>query len=246
MGTADKITKTAQAEVGYREGRSGGHWNNREKYAAQVPSLAWVSDQGQPWCAVFNCWLDMQAGLKPGVDFPLTASCDQAGAWFKREGRWSEYPAVGAWVMFGRPSDLSHTGRVVGYDETYVYTVEGNTNDSGAREGDGVYTKRHLRRDARVIGYGLPKFKDGIKSADPRFAAQPKPKTPKVAAGAAAATLAVGGAVAAHPSTAPEKPKPAPIVATIKAKAGGNCTLVITDGKARFGGTCTILVRKGK
>ena len=176
MSTVDKIKSLASAEVGYREGRSGGHWNNKEKYAGQVPGLAWVSDEGQPWCAVFNAWLDTKAGLKPNVDFPVTASCDAAADWFKKNGRWSEYPAVGAWVLFGTPSDLSHTGRVVRYDDDYIYTVEGNTNDDGSREGDGVYSKKHPRRIARVVGYGYPKFPEGIDSADPKWAAQkPKP-----------------------------------------------------------------------
>lgn len=180
MSTVDKIKALAAAEVGYREGRSGGHWNNREKYAAKVPGLAWVSDEGQPWCAVFNSWLDLSAGLTPDVDFPVTASCDAAAAWFKKAGRWSEYPAVGAWVLFGTPSDLSHTGRVVRFDDDYIYTVEGNTNDSGSREGDGVYAKRHGRREARVVGYGYPKFPEGIDSADPAYASQkPKPAAPK-------------------------------------------------------------------
>ena len=58
MTTVDKIKALAKAEVGYREGFSNGHHDNREKYAAQVPGLAWVSEEGQPWCAVFNSWLD--------------------------------------------------------------------------------------------------------------------------------------------------------------------------------------------
>lgn len=180
MSTVAKIIATAKAEVGYHEGYSGGHWNNVEKYAGQVPGMSWVSGEGQPWCAVFNCWLDVKAGLKPDVDFPLTASCDIAGNWFKAQKRWSSYPAVGAWVFFGTASDLSHTGRVVAYDDTWIWTVEGNTNDSGAREGDGVYAKKHARRETRVVGYGYPKFAEGIDSADPKWAAaKPTTATPK-------------------------------------------------------------------
>lgn len=176
MPTVDKVIALAKGEVGYHEGRSGGHWNNREKYAAQVPGLAWVSDEGQPWCATFNSWLDLKAGLRPGVDFPVTASCDAAGDWFKAHKRWSEYPAVGAWVLFGTPSDLSHTGRVIRFDADNIWTIEGNTNTDGSREGDGVYAKVHPRRAGRVIGYGYPVFPEGIDSADPKWAAA-KPST---------------------------------------------------------------------
>lgn len=176
MTAVQKIKDLAKAEVGYHEGRSGGHWNNIEKYAPQVPGLTWA--QGEAWCATFNSWLDLKAGLKPNVDFPVTASCDAAGDWFKKAKRWSVYPAVGAWVLFGTPSDLSHTGRVVAYDAENIWTVEGNTNTSGSREGDGVYAKVHPRSLARIIGYGYPKFPEGIDSADPKFAAQKPVKVP--------------------------------------------------------------------
>lgn len=178
MSTVEKIIAAAKAEVGYRESYSGGHWTNHEKFAAQVPGLAWVSDEGQPWCAVFNSWLDFKAGLKPNVDFPLTASCDQAGTWFRTNKRWSEYPAVGAWVLFGTSSDLSHTGRVIAYDDTWIWTIEGNTNDSGSREGDGVYAKKHARRETRVIGYGYPCFPEGIVSADSKWSDSAPAKPP--------------------------------------------------------------------
>lgn len=196
MTTVDKIKAAAKAQVGYREGFSGGHWNNREKYAAQVPGMAWVSNDGQPWCAVFNCWLDIQGGLKGGLDFPLTAGCDEAGSWFKANKRWSTYPAVGAWVFFGTSSDLSHTGRVISYDADYIYTIEGNTNSDGSREGDGVYSKKHARREARIVGYGYPRFPEGIASADPKWAAaKPTAVVP------------------------PSAPKPAPAPAPAKAPA---------------------------
>ena len=168
-----KIINLATAELGYHEGRTGSTWNNHQKYSPEVPGLEW--SQNQPWCATFNSWLDLKAGLKPNVDFPVTASCNAAAAWFKKQGRWSEYPAIGAWALYGTPSDFSHTGRVVGYDDTYVYVIEGNTNTSGSAQGDGVYKQKRVRRDPHVVGYGYPKFAAGIKTADP----DPKWKQPK-------------------------------------------------------------------
>lgn len=172
----DKVIAAVNAEIGYHEGRSGGHWNNKEKFAAQVPGLKWVSDQGQPWCAVFAAWGFLKGGLEGGKDFPVTASCDVGGNWYKARKRWSEYPAVGAQVFFGSPRDLNHTGIVTGYDAEFVYTTEGNTNNSGSREGDGVYAKKHRRREVNVVGYGYPLYDGSIKSADPAWAG--KPTTP--------------------------------------------------------------------
>lgn len=151
---AARIVALAKAEVGYREGRTGNSWNNHQKYSPEVPGLEW--SQNQAWCATFVSWLALKAGYADL--YPRTASCDVGGKWFKDRDRWSEYPMVGAQVFFGTPSDLKHTGLVIAYDSTTITTIEGNTNDSGSPQGDGVYQLTHRRKDPWVQGYGLPKF----------------------------------------------------------------------------------------
>ncbi|MFJ9900240.1 LysM peptidoglycan-binding domain-containing protein [Streptomyces sp. NPDC091280] len=164
MSGAAELIRIAKAEVGYKEGFSNGHWNNREKYAGQVPGLAWVDAGGYAWCAVFVSWAALKSG---NTDlFPRTASCANALDWFRSKGRFSEYPAIGAQVLFG-PNGSTHTGIVYAYDSAYIYTVEGNTNLTGSPEGDGVYLRKRARRDANTFGYGLPKFPEGVTTADP-------------------------------------------------------------------------------
>jgi hypothetical protein len=161
--TVDQVIATARKEVGYREGKSrSGAFNNNTKYADAVKGLEWADFQ--PWCCTFVAWVAMKAGV-PKL-YPRTASCDTAGLWFKARKRWSEWPAVGAQVFYGSPKDLNHTGLVVAYDDTFIHTIEGNTNDTGAREGNGVYTKTRRRRDANVVGYGYPLFDEPIDAAD--------------------------------------------------------------------------------
>lgn len=171
-----KIIAAARAQIGYHEGRSSsGSWNNIQKYSDDVPGLEW--SDGQPWCATFVSWLALKAGFADL--YPRTASCDVAGQWFKDRGRWSEYPAIAGQVFYGTARDLSHTGLLVDFDDTWIWVIEGNTNDSGSREGDGVYLKRRRRRDPYVQGYGLPRFPEGIVSADPARASEaPKVQAP--------------------------------------------------------------------
>lgn len=159
----DKLIGIAVGQIGYHEGRSNGHWNNIEKYAAQVPGLSWAN--GQPWCDVFVAWCFKQAGLLDLI--PVSASVAASEAEWKKRGRWSEYPAIGAQVIFGNGE---HTGTAIAFDANEVVTVEGNTNNNGSAEGDGVYKKIHQRRDPWVTGYGVPKFSQGVISADPKFA----------------------------------------------------------------------------
>lgn len=172
MTVTNDVINLAKTQVGYHEGYSGGHWNNIQKYSEEVPGLAW--SDGQPWCATFVSWVAWKVSAATAL-FPRTASCSQGVQWFKDQGRFSQYPAIGAQVFYG-PGGGTHTGIVYNYDDTYIYTIEGNTNDDGSAEGDGVYLKQRVRRDDYVYGYGYPKYPEGIKSADPAYAGQaPKP-----------------------------------------------------------------------
>lgn len=171
MSISADVVSIAKSQIGYREGFSGGHWNNIEKYAGQVPGLEWAN--GQPWCGVFVSWVALNAGA--AALYPCTASVAAAETWWRKTGRWSEYPAVGAQIIYGSGA---HTGIVVGYDDLNVTTVEGNTNSTGSPEGDGVYLKTHARRDPWITGYGYPKFPEGIVSADPAYAKEAPVTTP--------------------------------------------------------------------
>ncbi|MFE0326325.1 CHAP domain-containing protein [Streptomyces sp. NPDC058960] len=176
--SAADVIKVAKAEVGTHEKFSGGHWVNDSKYNewfGKIPGYD-QNGYGYPWCAVFVAWCADHSGA--ASLYPKSAGCETDVAWFKRAGRFSEYPAVGAQVFFG-PGGGSHTGLVVAFDADTITTVEGNTNTNGSAEGDGVYLKTRQRRDSYVYGYGYPKFADGIVSADPAFAKE-APKTPVV------------------------------------------------------------------
>lgn len=170
--TADKVLKVALGQVGYREGRDkDGNWNNHQKYSPAVPGLEW--SQGQAWCATFVSWVAMTAGA--ASLFPRTASTDAAASWYQQNKRWSQYPAIGAQGFLARGSDEFHTFLVVKYDDTYIWTVEGNTNTTGSPQGNGVYELRRRRRDTEVEGYGYPAYPEGIVSADPAWKSQ-RPK----------------------------------------------------------------------
>ncbi|HQS51748.1 MAG TPA: hypothetical protein PLN99_07605 [Daejeonella sp.] len=59
-------------------------------------------------------------------------------------------------LFFPEKNRIAHAGFVDQWDGTWLITVEGNTNVSGGREGDGVYRKRRLVKSvyqvARYIG----------------------------------------------------------------------------------------------
>ncbi|MFH9043493.1 hypothetical protein ACH4FA_29635 [Streptomyces sp. NPDC017966] len=168
MSQTDTLIAIEKTEVGYREGFSNGHYNNHQKFSPAVPGLEW--SQNQAWCQTFQSWAFQQAGVK--ILAPVTASCSTAVNWYKSRGRFSYYPAIGAMVFFGH-SGGQHVGLVHKYDADYAYTIEGNTNANGSSEGNGVYLKKRARRDSYLYGYGLPKFAEGIVTADPGLKNKP-------------------------------------------------------------------------
>ena len=57
-------------------------------------------------------------------------------------------------IYFPEKKRIAHVGFIDQWDENWLITVEGNTNSSGDREGDGVYRKRRpIRSIYRVARY---------------------------------------------------------------------------------------------
>jgi hypothetical protein len=165
MYTANDAILVATSQVGYHEGRSNGHWDNNQKYSDQLPGFAWSDNQ--PWCATFAQWCFWQVGVNVAAG-ARSAGCAASVAAYKKAGRFTLYPGIGFQVFFGANGG-THTGIVYDYDDTYIYTVEGNTNSDGSAEGDGVYKKKRLRKVDYVYGYGIPYYKGNAKSADPKW-----------------------------------------------------------------------------
>ncbi|MEU1071569.1 MULTISPECIES: LysM peptidoglycan-binding domain-containing protein [unclassified Streptomyces] len=163
MSQVSKVLAVAKGEVGYQAERAPGERpSGHQKYSPEVPGLEWSNFQ--PWCATWVSWVAMKAGV--ASLYPRTASVWTAMQWFKQRSRWSEYPAVGAQVIYGE-SGSTHTGICYAYDETWIYTYEGNTSLENSANGNKVMARQRRRRDAYVHGYGLPEFAEGIITADP-------------------------------------------------------------------------------
>jgi hypothetical protein len=54
-------------------------------------------------------------------------------------------------IWYDRLNRPAHIGFVASWRNKWVITVEGNTNDDGSREGDGVYRKRRLQRQVWAV-----------------------------------------------------------------------------------------------
>lgn len=140
----------AGSQVGVREvGRNAGQ--KVEEYQGVVGL-----HPGDPWCAAFVSWCYLRAAEELGMGCPLVVSGGALRLWGTAppEQR-SKDPEPGAIFVIDHGGGLGHVGLVehVGIGE--LVTVEGNTNDGGSREGDGVY--RRLRPLSAInVGYIVP------------------------------------------------------------------------------------------
>jgi hypothetical protein len=166
MFTVQSVILIARSQLSYHEGHDASGWDNVQKYSEQLPGMKW--SDGQPWCDVFANWCFWQAGIEVPKG-ALSASCAASVAAYKKAGRWSVYPVIGAQVFYGEGGG-AHTGICVGYDLQHEIAIEGNTNTDGSAEGDGVYQKERERRIPYVYGYGIPYYPhDTAQTPDPAW-----------------------------------------------------------------------------
>ncbi|WP_256003281.1 peptidoglycan-binding protein [Pedobacter deserti] len=130
-----RVVEIACGELWVREASGKNDGPRVEGYLASVGLK-----KGQPWCAAFVSWVFKQAGYaKPRTGwspalFPAARLAKAAA------------PGNVFGIYFPALKRVAHCGLVTDRRDSWIGTVEGNTNASGGREGDGVYRRlRHVR-----------------------------------------------------------------------------------------------------
>ena len=169
------VIKVAEGEIGYKEKATNSQLddktanvgtNNWTKYARDIdtkyPNFYNGKKNGYDWCDVFVDWcfitaygVDNAQRLLCQPNKSLGAGCTWSYSYYKAKGQVGKVPKLGAQIFFGKyEDDLEHTGLVVDFDNTYVWTVEGNT---GADVNE-VKSKKYNRNYYNIFGYGYPAF----------------------------------------------------------------------------------------
>ena len=158
----EMVRDKALAEVGYVPPQ--GKFN---KYAEALDktSIYNGAKNGYDWCDIFADWVYWSCfGLDRLVKMlnqPLKgcgAGCPWSASYYRAANQWSTTPSLGAQIFFGAKGDEYHTGIVVGFDSTYVYTVEGNTGYGSGYSGGAVLKRTYHRSSSAITGYGVPKW----------------------------------------------------------------------------------------
>lgn len=139
----ERVSEIYSKEIGVRE-RTGNNDGQRVEEYLRSCNLK----KGNPWCAAFVTWTFKQAKVDAIVSayspswFPNKSTIYTRGS----KGNKTPQKADVFGIYFSNKGRIAHVGFIdVWGDNSYCITVEGNTNDEGSREGDGVYRKRRLK-----------------------------------------------------------------------------------------------------
>lgn len=149
MTLQQKALEIAITQIGEEEKPRGSNWGEPVKtYLASVGITFPAS-----WCMSFVYWCFKEAAKELGIITPLLKTGGVLNAWQKAPAAVKVTdPQPGDIFIQDHGHGLGHTGIVekVNNDGT-VDTIEGNTNDTGSREGYEVC--RRTRNKSSIIGY---------------------------------------------------------------------------------------------
>lgn len=135
----DCVADCYTSQIGVREATGKNDGPAVEMYLRSV-NLG----KGYAWCAAFVKWVFQSCNVKTTITaWSPTAHNSRNLIWFKKQ--WHKEPVHGdvftIWNV--KMKRISHTGFFHKKVNGSIYeTVEGNTNEGGSREGDGVYKRR--------------------------------------------------------------------------------------------------------
>jgi hypothetical protein len=136
------------SQLGVREATGRNDGVSVESYLAYVGF-----GRGNAWCAAFVSWSHGQIGVgsprsawSPSLFPPKNLIYSKAGVNVRQA-----IPGDVFGIYFSNLGRIAHVGFIAGTKGDNYITVEGNTNDDGSREGDGVYRKIRPRKTINKI-----------------------------------------------------------------------------------------------
>ena len=167
-----RLIDIARKEVGTVEVPPNSNKGPRVQQYQAATSLAKEVKTGWPYCAAFVCWSINEwlkdAEVRAAFGFKTTAEVE---AWRPKTAaaygfhEWAANHKL--LIMDDSPSNVLHTGDLVTFDFSHIgivaadegskiYTIEGNTDSGGSRDGGGVFAKVRERSLARKFIRLLP------------------------------------------------------------------------------------------
>lgn len=194
--TAARALLEAATHIGYHEGKTGGVWDNTNKFGKRY---GW---DGVAWCQIWVWCILQDAGAGKGLILK-TASCAEGWRWFAERRQVGGRPRKGALIYFG-PGGREHVGIVESFNDDRVTYISGNTTDESGHA-NSVQRKTIPRSSRGIHGYAYPAYaepKRPLKGALRVIRVRPGQNLTRIAAAAGitlAALLALNPHLSKHP-----------------------------------------------
>lgn len=131
MTLALKALEVAKAQLGKQEIPKGSNAGpDVEKYLKSVGL-----GPGYSWCMALVYWCTNEAADSLKLTNPLIRTGGVMRQWNENTKLRVAVPRAGDVFIMDFGKGLGHTGFIERVDGTALYTIEGNTNDDGSREG---------------------------------------------------------------------------------------------------------------
>lgn len=144
---SDKALEVAHGQLGATEHPVGSNWGEPVKtYLASVGI-----DFPASWCMAFMYWCFEKAAEELKIPNPLVKTAGVLRAWDNAVSHRVTIPQPGDIFIMDFGSGHGHTGIVTSQDISRIYTIEGNTNDTGSREGYEVCQRKRVKTS--IKGY---------------------------------------------------------------------------------------------
>lgn len=171
----NKIITTAENQIGYKEKKTNKSLDSKTKNAGSNNYTKYARDfdekwpnwyngkkNGFAWCDIFvdYCFLtafgyDQALQLLCQPEESSGAGCKYSYIYYKKNNQAGKIPKIGAQIFFGETeSTIHHTGLVYKIDNTYVYTIEGNSSNQ--------VQKCKYNRSRTDLWYGYPNYENII------------------------------------------------------------------------------------
>lgn len=146
MKLSNLALQIAITQLGQTEKPIGSNWGQPVKtYLGSVGI-----DFPASWCMAFVFWCFSEAAKNNKIPNTAIKTAGCLDAWNRAKTvQKSQAPQIGSVFIMDFGGGHGHTGIVEKFDENFIYTVEGNTNDTGSREGFEVCRRKRARKTTK-------------------------------------------------------------------------------------------------
>ncbi len=146
----DTLQSVYLSQVGVRETTGNNDGTEVEAYLKSTGL-----GKGYAWCASFVTWCHIESDIEAVKSawspawFADTSKIVYRKSWINTN--YTSQPGQVFGLYFNSKKRVAHVGFIYYEDSDNYYTIEGNTNTAGSREGDGVYKKIRPKKSIYII-----------------------------------------------------------------------------------------------